>query len=272
MTKISGKSVLITGGASGIGVRMAVEMARRGARRVIIWDLHPEKASDILYPEHYPDCGFTFESVDVTEEFKVQALCSQYTENGIIPDILVNNAGIIVGKSFTAHTKAEIKRTLEVNTTAPMLVTHGFLPFMMRKDEFHIVNIASAAAFVGNPGMSVYVASKWALTGWSDSLRLELKQIHRNFRVTTVNPYYIDTGMFAGVKSGWLLPLLNPDKVARRIVKAIISNHLVVRMPWLVNFTPALRGLLPLRVFDFIAGKLLGVYHTMESFKGREQS
>jgi all-trans-retinol dehydrogenase (NAD+) len=73
---------------------------------------------------------------------------------------------------------------------------------------------------LSNPKMSVYAASKWAVTGWSDSLRLEMTQLHKNVHVTTVLPYYINTGMFDGVKSS-IMPILKPEKVAAKVIRAI---------------------------------------------------
>jgi hypothetical protein len=271
MTKIAGKTALITGGASGIGLLTGFMLLRKGLAHLIVWDIHPGQAEDRLKQLGRFEGRITTETIDISQKEKLELLAAGYLSKGICPDILVNNAGMIVGKPFIAHTVSDIENTMMVNTTAHLLLTRFFLPGMLKKTELHIVNIASAAAYVGNPGMSVYVGSKWAMTGWSDSLRLELEAINPDFRVTTVNPYYVDTGMFAGVKPGFLLPILKPDKVAIRIVKAITNNRLVVRMPWLISLTPALRGLLPLRLFDFLAGRLLGVYHTMRTFEGKKQ-
>jgi short-subunit dehydrogenase len=116
--------------------------------------------------------------------------------------------------------------------------------------------------------MSVYCASKWAVIGWSDSLRLELEQAQSGVNVTTVTPYYIDTGMFAGVRSR-VIPILKPQRVANAIVAAIAADRIFLRLPRLLNFVPLLRGMLPTRWFDRVGGEWLGVYHSMREFKGR---
>src|SRR5690606_282981 len=82
---------------------------------------------------------------------------------------------------------------------------------------------------VSNPKMSVYAASKWSLIGWSDSLRLEMKQMDKKVNVTTIMPYYIDTGMFDGVKSK--IPILEPEAAALTIVKAIEKNKKMITIP-----------------------------------------
>lgn len=94
-----------------------------------------------------------------------------------------------------------------------MHIALELLPEMILRGSGHIVNIASAAGFVSNPKMSVYVASKFAVVGWSDSLRLEMERNKTGVHVSTVTPYYIDTGMFAGVKT--LIPILKPEYAAK---------------------------------------------------------
>jgi short-subunit dehydrogenase len=115
--------------------------------------------------------------------------------------------------------------------------------------------------------MAVYAVSKWSVIGWSDSLRLEMKHLKKNIGVTTVKPCYISTGMFDGVRS--VIPLLKTEKVANKIIKGIEKNSIFVIMPWNVNFVRFFRGLLPIWFFEWFVGKVMGVYNTMEHFKGR---
>ena len=88
---------------------------------------------------------------------------------------------------------------------------------------------------ISNPRMSVYAASKWAVIGWSDSLRIELQEARSGVHVTTVAPYYIATGMFAGVRAR-LVPILDPEKTARRIVRAVERNRTFRGLPWGFHF------------------------------------
>jgi len=117
--------------------------------------------------------------------------------------------------------------------------------------------------------MSVYAGSKWAVLGWSESLRLELEQIGPNLKVTTVMPSYIDTGMFAGVKAPLLTPILQPDTITEAILNAIKRNKILLRKPFIVNLLPLLHGILPTRVFDTVTGRWFGVYTSMNDFTGR---
>jgi hypothetical protein len=81
-------------------------------------------------------------------------------------------------------------------------------------------------------------------------------------------PYYIDTGMFAGVRSP-VVPILQPARVAEAIVSAIKQDRILLRLPRVVNLLPLLRGSLPARWFDRVVGDWLGVYRSMDDFTGR---
>jgi len=115
--------------------------------------------------------------------------------------------------------------------------------------------------------MSVYAASKWAVIGWSDSLRIEMQMKKTNVNITTVTPYYINTGMFEGVKS--LIPILNPEKVAE-IIRGIENNRIIVSMPLSMHFIRLSQGILSIKMFDWFAGSVLRIYKTMDHFVGRK--
>ena len=190
-------------------------------------------------------------------------------------DILINSAGIITSnKTFDQCTADEINRTMMVNAMAPMYVTQQVLPDMVARDSGHICNIGSAGGMIANPRMSIYAASKWATIGWSDSVRIELREMKSRVRVTTIAPYYITTGMFDGVRSK-IFPLLRPENVASRILRAIERDKsFKMFMPWIPcphHFIRLLQGILPIRVFDWLVGRVLGIYHTMDHFTGRKK-
>jgi short-subunit dehydrogenase len=184
------------------------------------------------------------------------------------PDILCNNAGIVVGKPFHEHARGEIEKTIRVNVLGVMHVARAFLPAMIRRGSGHIVNVASAAGYLPNPNMSVYVASKWAVLGWSESLRLELERTNK-VRVTTVTPSYINTGMFEGVTAPMLTPVLDPERLVGEMIRAVRTDRILLRAPFMVRLLPFLRGVLPTRTFDLVVGRVFGVYRSMDTFVGR---
>ena len=139
----------------------------------------------------------------------------------------------------------------------------------MEENTGHICNIASSASLVANPKMSVYAASKWAIFAWSDSLRLEMKQLQKNIQVTTILPYYINTGMFDGVQSR--IPILDAEATALTSIKAIEKNKKIITIPgWIYRFTRFGQAFMSVDVFDWFAGRIMGIYKTMDDFKGRK--
>jgi len=270
MTQISGKTVLITGGAAGIGKLMGKKLIQKGASKLVIWDINPEFLKQTTDEFQCKSCMVFPYLIDVSDTSGIIATAKKVRDEIGEVYIVVNNAGVVVGKNFKDHSHHDIDFTMQINASAVMHVTLEFLPGMIAKGEGHIVNIASAAGLLANPKMSVYVGSKWGVTGWSESLRIELEQLNRNLHVTTVNPSYIDTGMFAGVKTHPFIPILKPEKVVNHIITAIEKNKLTVRLPYLVKLMPFVRGILPTRIFDWFAGSVLNVYKSMSDFAGHD--
>lgn len=271
MHSISGKTALITGGASGIGKLMGRLLLQKGLGKLVIWDRDAVMLAITL--QEFLEQNFSVQTscIDITSLKDIVTAADDLKKNNIQIDILINNAGIITGKYFIEHTHEEIDKTLQINTAALMHLSRIFLPAMIQQRNGNIVNIASAAGMVANPKMSVYAASKWAVIGWSDSLRLEMETQKTGVHITTVTPYYINTGMFDGVKSS-IIPILDPLKAATRIIHGIEKNKAYVRTPGIVYALPLIKGLLPARWFDVIVGKWLGIYTSMEDFTGRKKA
>lgn len=270
MSTFKNKTVLITGGASGIGKLMGSLAIERGARSLIIWDINKKTLDETVGEFLLMQKNVRGFLVDVSNVEHIKSAAQQVKNDIGTVDILINNAGIVVGKYFDEHSHADIERTMMINASALMHVALEFLPRMIEQKNGHIVNIASAAGLVGNPKMSVYAASKWAVIGWSDSLRLEMEKLKTNVKVTYATPYYISTGMFDGVKTSVFIPINKPDTAAQKIIRAIEKDKLFVRMPSIVYILPFVKGILPTRAFDLIVGRFLKVYKTMDEFTGRK--
>ncbi|MDR9418485.1 SDR family oxidoreductase [Gracilimonas sp.] len=270
MSSFKNKNVLITGGASGIGLLMGKKSLRRGADKLIIWDVDESALASVK--NELTDQGYTVITnvVDVSDHKDVLKSAEKVIEEHGPVDILFNNAGIVAGKNFDEQNMEEIKRTMDINSLGLMYVARAFLPAMQEKGSGHIINIASAAGLTPNPGMTVYAASKWAAVGWSESLNLELRKNKASVKVLTVMPSYIDTGMFEGVTAPLLMPLLDTDAITNKILDAVESGKDRLREPFMVKLTPFIRGVLPAKLYDFVAGKIFGVYDSMSTFKGRK--
>ena len=273
MSKFNDKRVLITGGASGIGRLMGAMALDRGASTLVIWDINQQSIDDTI-AELTAKGKVVGYRVDVSDEQSVIDAAKAVKEQVGQIDILINCAGIITSnKTFENYTTAEIHRTMNINTIAPMVVALQFLPDMIARNSGHICNISSAGGLISNPKMSVYAASKWAVIGWSDSVRIELEQMGSRVKVTTIAPYYIKTGMFNGVKSP-IVPLMKPEYAAQQIIRAIEKDSLVKVVTKLIpvpyHFVRFMQGILPIRLFDWVFGEVFGIYHSMDNFTGRK--
>lgn len=269
--KFENANVLITGGASGIGKIMGRMSLEKGARSLIIWDINITSIENTRneLQKYGKVKGYV---VDVSNNDIVTAAYKKTVADCGGIDIVINCAGIITSnKTFDQQTPEEIVRTMNINTIAPMFVARAVLPDMLRRNRGHICTIASAGGMISNPKMSVYAASKWGVIGWSDSVRIELQEMKSDIHITTVAPYYINTGMFDGVKSR-IIPILKPEYVSRRIIKAIERNRTFRGIPFGFHFIRFWQAILPTRIFDLLFGTVFGIYHTMDDFTGRKNS
>ena len=273
MQSVAGKTILITGAAMGMGKIYAQLAVKEGAAKVILWDVNKTALDDTVAELKAKGGNVVAQVVDVSKLEAIHAAAEETkaaTPGGV--DLLINNAGIVRGKFFWEHSDADISLTMAINSLAPMYITRAFLPGMIGSGrESRVVNIASAAGLVSNPRMSVYCGSKWAAVGWSDSVRLELEQAgHHHVTVTTVCPTYISTGMFEGAKNMLMTPMMTPEYVTDKVWAAMKKGEPMLILPWTVLLSKSLKGILPIRAFDFVADKVFGVYKTMDDFKGRK--
>lgn len=273
---VAGSRILITGAAMGMGRLYAERAVAEGAETVILWDINKEALAETtkalrVHADNRQEIVPML--VDIGERTAIEKASANVIANHGGVDVIINNAGVVRGTYFWEHeNERDTEFIMKINALAPMFITHEFLIGMMEgKRPSRIVNIASAAGTLSNPKMSVYASSKWALIGWSDSVRLELKQQHiDNVKVTTVCPSYIATGMFEGVKGPLMTPIMQPDYVVNKVWKAMLAGKPMLMLPWTVHLSKVLKGILPQRWFDAIADNIFGVYNTMDKFTGRK--
>lgn len=273
IASLAGSTVLITGAAMGMGRMYARLAVDDHASHVILWDINAQLLEQAAAELRGAGSQIHTQVVDVGRLESIEEAAAEVRSGVGAPDILINNAGIVRGKYFWEHDqRADIAATMNINTLALMHITREFLPSMISGGRTsRIVNVASAAGLLANPRMSVYSSSKWAVIGWSDSLRLELAQAgHTHIKVTTFCPSYIKTGMFEGARGPLLTPLLEPAAVTERVWRAMKEGQPMLMMPWTVKLSAALRGVLPIAAWDVVAGRVFGVYKSMEHFTGRK--
>lgn len=275
--QIQGNVVLITGAASGIGKLMGKKVLEKGAAALVVWDIN--EAAVRATVEEFSSLGrvYGFRADISSPESIDEAYAATKKACGRI-DILINCAGIITNnRPFAEQTDADIIRTIDINTKGAMFVSLRFLRDKLGAGSAagagagpaagHICNITSAAGMLAMPKMSIYAASKWAAIGWSESMRIELRRQKSPVRVTTVAPYFINTGMFDGIRS--FFKVQDPDAVARKIIRSIERNCNFRGIPFPFHFIRLMQGLLPFRLFDPIFGDICGLYSVMDHYTGR---
>ena len=267
MQTLTGKRALVTGGAAGIGKAIAERLAAAGAELVLV-DLNDaalrEAAADF---ERRGTRVHTY-VLDVTDTSRITGLKEQVARDVGRIDVLVNNAGLVFGGGFLDVPLEQHLTTYRVNTLGLVAMTHAFLPDLLAGSDGHVVNVASASGYIGLPFGATYASSKWAVLGFSESLALELElQGRRHVHVTSICPSYVATGLFDGAKAPFMTRLLTADRVAALTLRGVLANKPYVRTPWLVPWTPVLKALLPVRLFNRMAG-LLGVNTSMMKWRG----
>lgn len=243
MLELKGKTALITGGAGGLGFATALALGREGMR-VALWDLNGERIETCV--RELRAAGITAKgwALDVTDPAAVRAGALQ-VERELGPVFLLNNnAGVHTPGDFLESSDADIKRQVEVNLNSYFWCAKTFVPGMVKRNEGHIIMIASAAGLLGVPGMTAYSATKHAVVGFAESLRLELRRGGAAaVGVTIVCPSFIDTGMFPNTTPPLFTPWLKPEALAEKIVSAVKARRLYVREPSMVKLIPLLKAL-----------------------------
>lgn len=272
---LRGATVLITGSARGMGELYARKAAAGGAARIALWDVNTELAEKLAAELRAPGVEVEVFAVDVSRLESIREGVAAVREKLGPVDILVNNAGIVRGVPFWQHdAERDIELTMRINTLGPMWLTREVLPDMMADTARpkRILNIASAAGTLPNPNMSVYASSKWAMIGWSESVRLELARTgHPHVKVTTFCPSYVSTGMFEGARGPLWTPIMTPDQAASAAWNGMLRGTPMVLRPWTVKLAMFMRGLLPTRWWDGAAAKVFHVYSSMDAFVGRKE-
>lgn len=268
MSYFSGLRILITGAGSGIGALMAEKFAREGAH-VIVTARRKDAAHEVCQRIQRHGGNAHGMVLDVSKMGTFNAFRERlHKAHGPI-DVLINNAGVVFGGEFEKVDLKDHLNTFQINATGLMALTHTFFDDLIRSPRGHLVNIASASSFVGLPWGSSYAASKWAVLGFSESIRLEMKERGLDHvTVTTICPSYISTGMFDGVKTPLLSPMLTPEKVVSAILAGMRQREALVQVPMIVKHIDLLKGALPLPAWDLLA-KTTGISSSMKKWRGK---
>lgn len=232
------KLALITGAGSGIGRATALKFADLGAR-LILCDLNLQGLQETERLLQAKQNTPTLKVLDVSNWQAVQALAQEIHQEFGTVEILVNNAGVATSGDFLSTPIDDWQWVMGINL---MGVVHGckaFAPAMVKNKRGHIVNLASAAGYYAAPDMSAYSASKYAVMGLTESLRIEMAE--HNVGVSAICPGVINTNIVKAMRANgttikshdkltniYVKRNYGPEHVADAIVKAVVNNRAVV--------------------------------------------
>ncbi|MCP1123943.1 oxidoreductase [Bacillus sp. 3103sda1] len=270
------KIVIITGSSSGFGLHTSLEFAKNGYL-VIATMRNVEKQTELIEKATslHIEQNIKIHPLDVTSEESIGKFTAFINNLGRI-DILINNAGYASGGFAEEIPIEEYRKQFETNVFGAIAVTQAILPIMRRQKRGKIINVSSISGKMGFPGLSPYVASKYALEGWSESLRLEVKPF--GIDVSLIEPGSYNTNIWeigqklAEATSESESPykeymkkieqhihngsetLENPKDVAEKIVAIAESQHPTLRYPIGkgVKLMILLKNLLPWKWWEFL--------------------
>jgi NAD(P)-dependent dehydrogenase (short-subunit alcohol dehydrogenase family) len=196
MKDIEGKVWFITGASRGMGLDIA-KAALAAGHKVVATGRKPEKVSEAIGKSD----NLLVVKLDVTStKDAAVALASTIERFGKI-DVLVNNAGNFYAGFFEELSLDQIQSQINTNLFGQMIITRAVLPQMRKQKSGHIISISSTAGLVGYEYCTAYAASKFAVEGWMDSLRIEIAPF--NIKTTIVNPGFFRTGLLEPGSTIW---------------------------------------------------------------------
>lgn len=261
--------ILITGGGFGLGRLLALRFARLGAN-IVIWDLNQENMEETANLIRIAGGTCHYYQCDVSIPEKVYAMADVVRSEVGDPTMVIMNAGIVNGSKLLETPDDRIKACFAVNTLSHFWLIKAFLPNMMSLNSGHLVSIDSVSAHFGTYNLVDYTASKSASHRLQDSINAELKYSgFDGIRVTSVMPYFINTGMFAGATSS-MIPILDPEYVADKVVTGIRCNRTIVFIPGYFSILYTLTVAIPYKAYFCFHQAVFGG-EMMSNFTGRKK-
>jgi len=257
MREIRGKSALVTGAASGIGRAIALRLAQEGAR-LFLADIDEAGLSETAAAAHALGVEVLARRCNVAEPHEVSAVVVEILSRWKGVDILVNNAGITYYGRTERMSARHWDKLMRVNLLSHIQFTRELLPSLLARREAHVVNVCSILGLVGMPKVAAYCTSKFAMVGFSESLRNEYGR--DGLGITALCPGFVKTNLFTNapleksVEEHKLPPralCTTPERVANAAIKAIYRNRRLVVMEPFARFMFALKRFVP-SALDFV--------------------
>ncbi|NRA32942.1 MAG: SDR family NAD(P)-dependent oxidoreductase [Polyangiaceae bacterium] len=194
MTKLKDSVAMVTGAASGIGRATATLLAKKGCHLALA-DLNSEALEQVAADLKSTGVTVTTHTANVAKISEMERLAGEVLAAHGKVNIIINNAGVLAVGKFEDTPLKDYRLMMDVNVWGVIHGCKAFLPALKEADPAHIVNVSSLAGIVPMPMLSAYCASKFAVRGFSDCIRTELKE--HGIRVTTIHPGAVNTGIAA---------------------------------------------------------------------------
>ncbi|HMH97084.1 MAG TPA: SDR family NAD(P)-dependent oxidoreductase [Bradyrhizobium sp.] len=241
MTAIRGSAAAVTGAASGIGRALALELAARGCD-VALADRDEAGLQTVAAEINRTHSQkVTAHRVDVGEPQQIADFAQAATSAHPGLNIVVNNAGVALLGQFNEIDQAQMDWLMNINFWGVVHATRAFLPHLARQREAHIVNLSSIFGIIAPPGQTAYAAAKFAVRGFSESLRHELQMAASPVRLSVVHPGGVSTNIVRNSRAGTgvtdnarraqsierfdAVAKTTPAAAARRIIQGIENNQ-----------------------------------------------
>src|SRR5712675_687545 len=202
MTAIRGSTAAVTGAASGIGRALALELAARGANLALADRDEAGLQSVAAEIAKAHSCKVTVHRVDVGDPARIEAFAQAAVSAHPGLNIVVNNAGVALFGQFNEIDQAQMDWLMNINFWGVVHATRAFLPHLSRQSAAHIVNLSSIFGIIAPPGQTAYAAAKFAVRGFSESLRHELAVAKSPVRLSVVHPGGVATNIARNSRTG----------------------------------------------------------------------
>ena len=202
MTAIPGAVAAVTGAASGIGRALALELAARGCDLALADRDEAGLQSVAAEIAKNPSRKVSVHRVDVAEPKQIEDFAQGALAAHPGLNILVNNAGVALLGQFNEVDQAQMDWLMNINFWGVVHATRAFLPHLSRQREAHIVNLSSLFGLIAPPGQAAYAAAKFAVRGFSESLRHELQMAASPVRLSVVHPGGVSTNIVRNSRMG----------------------------------------------------------------------
>jgi 3-dehydrosphinganine reductase len=262
MKSFTNKCVLITGGSSGIGLALAKQLSALGAHICILArreGMLQQALVEIKAVRQNANQRFDAFSVDVADNALVNQVMRDFISLHGVPDIVVNSAGVVEPGLFQGLTPEAFKWNMDINFFGTVNVIRAVIPEMIKRGSGIIVNVSSMAGFLGTFGYTAYGASKYAVRGFSDALRAEMKphgiQVHIVFPPDTDTPQLVydnSNKPFVTKELSGAAKAMSAEAVSASIMKGITRREYIITPGFDASFYYFLSNLLGRLVYPLM--------------------